>query len=143
MTETEFRTLLCSMLAPLAAMRVENIVQSSESLGTPDVCCSVGWIETKLGKIPARAGTKLYVKLRVSQQVWHRRWRRTGAVSWTLTLVHHEDQEHWLLHDGLWAADNLGVATWDECRVAAIDYQPGRPTAQALIATLTKKRTTW
>jgi hypothetical protein len=138
MTETEFRTLVVRMLAPLYAFKVENIVHD----GTPDICCSVGWIETKLGRTQRREDSRVVVGVKKSQPPWHRRWRATGAMSWTLTLV---DDEEWALHDGLWAADHLGHAHANRAVLinAAQIYWVAKPTAEELIGELIKRRTTW
>lgn len=109
MTEKQLRLKVVHMLRPLAAFPVENGVGDP---GVPDVATSIGWIELKIAKTPKRHDTHVTPGMRPAQRIWHRKWRRAGGISWALTLV---DGRHWLLHDGVWAAeyyDNVAIQTF-------------------------------
>jgi len=127
-TEAEFRSLVVKMLAPLAAFPVENLVDD----GTPDICCSVGWIETKLGESPKRDVSRVAIKVRDSQRTWHRRWRRTGAKSLTLTLV---DDVEWYLHDGN-KINDLGNMSLSDMRITAFTWWSRQPEPSELVRSL-------
>lgn len=95
MRESRFRKIVLELLRPLAAMAVENGALD----GTPDVCCTAGWIELKCASRPVD------IDLRKSQRIWLRKWRVHGGKAWTLTYM----EGTWMLHDGHWSADNLGA----------------------------------
>lgn len=135
MREAEFRSIVVGLLNPLAAFPVENIVDD----GTPDICCAVGWIETKLGVYPKRKDTRVQVSVRESQRSWMRRWTKTGARVWTLTLV---DNRETILHDGKWSCDRLGVAGREEfIELAIAHWKSTRPIQKQLIDSLIGKKT--
>lgn len=117
LTEAEFRSVVVRQLASLYAFPVENAVD----VGTPDVCCTAGWIELKLATMPRRRDSRVVVNLRPAQRLWLRRWREFGGFAWTLTLV---DDHVWLLHDGLWAAMHLGEVDREVLSIARIPMEP-------------------
>jgi len=111
MTEKRLRTKIVKMLVGVGAFAVENSVLP----GTPDVCCTLGWIELKLGKWPKTNRGRVNIDLRTSQRVWMKRWSAVGGRCWTLTFINSE----FFLHKGVWAADNFGDALELEFRANA------------------------
>jgi hypothetical protein len=133
MKETSWRTTVVNMLGPLGAFSVENPAHP----GTPDINCTAGWIELKKAEWPARDDTPVDIDMRQTQRIWHRRWRRHGGFSWTLTKV---NEEIWILHDGRWSADHLGNVTREVLIANAVTVWWNGPTAAELITTLIKHR---
>ena len=117
MLEKEFRGKLVKALKPLRAFAVENDVHD----GTPDVCCLAGWIELKVATRPVRVTTRVDVGLRPAQAVWLSGWRRQGGRAWGAILL---DDEHVLLHDGLWVAEHYDSATMQELAANALFCEP-------------------
>jgi hypothetical protein len=109
MRESHVRRVVIEILRPLAAFAVE----SSTSVGQPDVCCAAGWIELKVASRPERHATAVVFGLRSTQRVWLRRWTRSGGRAWTLCVL----DATWFLHDGAWAADHL-----DHCGEIALQH---------------------
>lgn len=135
MTENEFRSIVVKMLEPLAAFPVENIVAE----GTPDVCSTAGWIEMKLADLPQKETTRVAIDLRKSQRDFLRRWTRTGARAWTLTIIQpslQDQREHWLLHGGKWASEFLGNVPFNELVKAAVGHWTERPSSADFVAAL-------
>lgn len=128
MTELEFRTTVVELLSPLAAFPVENKV--STATGTPDVCCSVAWLELKLAEVSRRE--RVTIKTRESQIIWHRNWRRTGAKSLIMTLA---DNHGWYLHDGIKASQLNGMSLSD-FRITSWTWWSEPPTSQMLVESL-------
>ena len=125
--EKKFRSLVVSMLKPVGAFPVENLVGEP---GCPDVCTTLGWLELKIASRPARATTRVSVDLRPAQALWLRRWRRLGGRAWTLTLL---GESLWLLHDGAWSADHLGSEPELRLISEAIMVRENAPTSEELI----------
>lgn len=127
------RPKVLELLRPrVAAFAVENIVDN----GTPDVHCTLGWIELKVGEAPARESTRVNFGMLPTQRVWHRRWREFGGRSWTLCLLETASDDIHMLHDGHWSAEHMDQATVDDLRRSAIGWWPIRPTADELIAAM-------
>jgi hypothetical protein len=120
----------------VAAFAVENVVDN----GTPDVHCTFGWIELKVGVIPIRASTRVNFGMLPTQRVWHTRWREFGGRSWTLCRL--EDQSDDLvaimMHDGHWSAGQLDSATVAELQASSLAWWTHSPTGEELIAVLAK-----
>lgn len=131
MRESEFRTIVVSMLRPVCAFSVESVVGS----GTPDVCTTLGWIELKIGEFPRRAESPVKVGMRESQRSWHARWRAFGGRSFTLCSI----GAVWCLHDGYWSARSLDLASRQVMSQAAIRWWTERPTQDQLVSALYEK----
>lgn len=133
-SEKKFRTEVCELLAQVMAFPVENEYASlhADAEGTPDVCCTLGWLELKVAESPKRPDVHVAILTRPSQRVWHRKWRVHGGVSWTLTLL---DDEIWMLHDGLWASKHLGRCDGAELGRSSL-MTTVRPTTKQLISAM-------
>lgn len=112
--EQSMRKQLVAALRPLHAVSIEN----GCGVGTPDVNCSLGWIECKqLDEWPARADTKVQVPCYTPQQrVWALMRTRAGGRVWMLLKVGPE----WLLYHGEFAAQMFGACTQREMRSYAL-----------------------
>jgi hypothetical protein len=99
------RPKVVAALRPLDAMSVE----SGAHIGTPDINCTLGWIELKyVESWPVRETTPLAVPHFTPQQrAWIGRRARLGGFVCVLLKVGRE----WLLFDGSQAAERLGTAT--------------------------------
>ncbi len=131
--ESAIRGAVLNLLRPLAAFAVENVADN----GTPDVGFVGGWLELKTGEFPQTARGCVRVKVRPSQRVWLKRWAHTGGRAWTLTVV---DGMFWFLHDGAWAAENLGRVVESEFKSAAEAIWVREPPGEELRAALTRSR---
>lgn len=82
-------------------------IESPLEPGTPDVNCSVGWIELKhLEDWPVREGTIVVPRhFKPEQRAWLRHRCQAGGKAWLLLRVGH----HWSLIWGVAAAEHLGV----------------------------------
>lgn len=102
MSESDSRRRVVRALKSLHAVPVENPAQP----GTPDVNCTLGWIEQKwLLRWPKRDGTPVLIPhYTTRQRRWLRRRWRTDRGAWLLLQVRHE----WLLFDGENAAEFVG-----------------------------------
>jgi len=110
--EHGIRTKVVELLAVLHAVPVENSVQQ----GTPDVNCSVGWIEIKyVPQWPARGGPVRVEHFTTQQRWWLKQRRLARGSCWLLLRVAND----WLLLRGCWAADHLGTATREELETGA------------------------
>lgn len=103
------------LLAGLHAVRVEN----AAAMGTPDVNCSLGWIELKqvaVKDIPKRASSVLPLRhFTKEQRVFHLKRSRAGGGCWVLLLV----DRAWLLFTAAQAWERLGHMTFEETMHAA------------------------
>ena len=92
MSEHALRRKTILSLRPLAAFAVEN----SAYPGSPDVSCTLCWIELKkVDRWPRGNWGKVKIELRPEQRMWLRRWCKAGGNAWVLIQV---DQEYYLLH---------------------------------------------
>lgn len=112
------------MLRSLRAFPVEN----SASVGAPDICTLAGWIEMKIARWPAIPGDVVEIDLRNSQRIWLKNWCAGGGRAFTLTIV----DGTWHLHDGFWAADNLGRVTSSSLQREAVAVYASRPDKEVL-----------
>ncbi len=87
-----------------------------DALDVPDVvyCLDgdVGWIELKqIDRWPVRSSTPVRVRhFTVGQRLWLRQWARGGGRCFVLLRVGEMRREYeYLLLDGAWAADHLGL----------------------------------
>lgn len=130
------RRAVIKLLRPLHAISVENGMCHP---GTPDVNCTLGWIELKAtNNWPAREETpvRLDHDLTPQQRIWLMKRRRAGGACWVLLTVAND----WLLLDGAVAAEHLGkVARW-ELEELAIATWPKTPTTEELIECLSQRQ---
>lgn len=103
------------LLAGLHPVRIEN----SAAMGTPDVNCSLGWIELKQVEhkdIPKRETTLLRLDhYTPEQRIFQLKRSRAGGPCWLLLKLGDE----WLLFSSKVAAERLGKMTVAETRDAA------------------------
>ena len=103
------------LLVGLHPVRIENSV----AMGTPDVNCSLGWIELKQVEakdIPKRPTTILGLDhYTPEQRIFQLKRSRAGGPCWLLLKLDSE----WLLFSSKVAAERLGKMTTDETREAA------------------------
>ena len=119
MSEKNLRKRVLDYLKPLRGFAVENVVLD----GTPDICCTLGWIELKyLDDWPKRANTGVDFGIRPAQVIWHHGWRKAGGRSFFLCQVARE----YMLFGG-----------YDGSFLAA------KPTKEALISAALQHWTTW
>lgn len=105
MTEKRMRQRIVKILDEYDPISVENPAHP----GTPDLNCTLGWIELKQEPVwPVRASTPLRVPhFTMQQRVWLKRRHRSGGNAWLLLQVGQE----WLLFSGNVAAEHLGNVT--------------------------------
>lgn len=124
MRESAFWKTVRPRLAGLDPVRVENACAP----GTPDVNCTLGWIELKIvpaEKMPKRATTDIKIPhFTVVQRIWLDRRTRSGGKAWLLLRV---DKE-WLLFDGTTAAQFVGRCPLEHLRKIAHAHWPSAPT---------------
>lgn len=96
------RRVVVDALRPFDAVSVEN----GARLGTPDVNCTLGWLELKyVAAWPVREATALAVDHFTPQQkAWIERRARLGGFVCVVLKVGKE----WFILDGAWAARHLG-----------------------------------
>lgn len=103
------------LLAGLHPVRIEN----SAAMGTPDVNCSLGWIELKQVErkdIPKRPNTVLSLDhYTPAQRIFQLKRSIAGGPCWLLLQLDRE----WLLFSSKVAAERLGKMTVAETRAAA------------------------
>ena len=133
MSERRFRRKVLDLLAPIGAIPVENAAHD----GCPDVVTVVGWIELKIAERPNRQTSIVQIDLRNSQRLWLRKWRQHGGRAWVLTKL----DETWLLHEGLWAAENLGHCAEGVLRDFAAGCWEKTPTFEQLAEALREIKT--
>lgn len=106
MSEHSVRSIVLRALKRYDAMAVENRVKP----GTPDVECTLGWIELKFlrswPKVPNDSAV-LLPKFTPQQRVWLLKRSQAGGPCWVLLKVDCD----WLLFTGDWAARHLGRST--------------------------------
>lgn len=114
------------LLAGLHPVRIENAV----AMGTPDVNCSLGWIELKQVEekdIPKRPGTIFRLDhFTPEQRIFQLKRAIAGGPCWLLLLLGRE----WLLFSSRVAADRLGKMTVAETREAATRRWAGPPSKE-------------
>lgn len=114
------------LLAGLHPVRIENSV----AMGTPDVNCSLGWIELKQVEdkdIPKRASTILRLDhYTPEQRIFQLKRSIAGGPCWLLLLLAGE----WLLFSSRVAAERLGKMTVAETRDAATRLWPVKPSKE-------------
>lgn len=128
------------LLAGLHPVRIENAV----ALGTPDVNCSLGWIELKQVKqenIPKRETTILSIDhYTPEQRIFQLKRNRAGGACWLLLLLGRE----WMLFDSKAAFEVVGKYTAQGTRERATRRWYGGPEAdelqRALRETMVAKR---
>lgn len=119
------------LLVGLDPVRVEN----SCDLGTPDVNCTLGWIELKrVVEAPKRVDTFVRVPhFTPEQRAWLSRRSEFRGPCFMLLLVGNT----WFLFEGRVAADHVGTSTMEELRLQSRRWWPRKPSAKDLRAALT------
>lgn len=114
------------LLCGLHPVRIENAV----ALGTPDVNCSLGWIELKQVQtkdIPKRPDTILSLDHYTNEQrIFQLKRSRAGGPCWLLLLLGSE----WLLFDAKTAWEKVGKLTAAQTAAAAQRRWPAPPTKE-------------
>ena len=117
------------LLVGFHPVRIEN----AAGLGTPDVNCTLGWIELKQVKtsdIPKRASTVLHLDHFTNEQrIFLLKRAEAGGACWLLMLLGDE----WLLFTGRTAADHVGRENVETTRRLAARIWPKTPTAEEFI----------
>lgn len=131
--EKSLRSKIVELLSSLLAFPVENSVASC----MPDVCCVLGWIETKIGRMPINQTAIVDVLVRDGQREWLTNWRRAGARAWTITQISPAGEIY--LHDAMWSGPNLGRVSRREFEHASIASWKRLPAAGDLISALGRK----
>jgi len=122
MSESSMRATVVLTLKLFHAVAVENPAFP----GTPDVNCSLGWIELKeLGDWPDIDGSApvLISHYTPQQRIWlAKRWKAQRGGSWLLLKV----AQQWLLFRGDVAAERVGRAGRDELqKISTGNWQTG------------------
>jgi len=128
------RQKLVALLKPLHAFAVEN---GGCHPGTPDINCSLGWIECKAtNNWPARSCTpvRLDHEITPQQRIWMHKRARVNGKAWVMLNIRGE----WMLFCGIIAAENVGKATREELYELAIRTWKRTPTTDELIECLTQ-----
>lgn len=129
--EHHMRLQVCELLSVLDAHPVENSVGP----GTPDVNCTLGWIELKCMKGWPKTGHTLYIDHFTQRQ---RHWIKRRAIAsggvWVLLKVALD----WILLPGEWSADRLGRCTHPDIVAACIAMWGRKPTPAELVGALLK-----
>jgi hypothetical protein len=109
-------------------------VENPACPGTPDVNHVQGWIELKqIKEWPSKSGSMVRVEHFTQQQrIWLRNRCRFGGRAHLLIRVGCD----WLLLDGRYAADALGVAPKHELIAHAVAYWPKRLNEEELVRCL-------
>ena len=134
MLESQMRKVVKRLLADYDPVAVENGIACP---GTPDLECTLGWIELKAtNNWPARESTvvRLDHDLSPQQRIWLVRRHRAGARCWVLLTVGRD----WLLFGPEDAARHLGKSTKAEMYKLAIATWDTTPTSEQLITCLRK-----
>lgn len=132
MIERNMRRTVVKLLKPLHAISVENGLTHP---GTPDVNCTLGWLELKAqNQWPARETTavRLDHDLTPQQRLWLTKRKRAGGACWVLLTV----DRTWLLLDGAVAAEHLGHVNRVDLESLAIRTWKGTPKGAELIECL-------
>lgn len=135
MLESQLRKNVVKLLKPLHAFAVENGMCCP---GTPDVNCSIGWIELKATKNwPVRPSTivSLDHPLSPQQRIWLLHRHRSGGKAWVLLWIGGD----WVLFSGETAAAHLGRTTKQEMLEDAIAVWHQTPTQKDLIECLRRE----
>jgi len=133
-------SLFWDRVKPLLNGRHPVRIENSVAIGTPDVNCSLGWIELKQiarKDIPKRSDTILAIRhYTPEQRIFQLKRSICRGPCWLLLLL---DQE-WLLFDSKTAAGPLGKMTTEDTRKAAIRRWPKTPTVDAFQQALLETR---
>lgn len=125
------RRIVVRLLKPVHAVSVENSCYP----GTPDVNCTLGWLELKSNDLwPARPSTIVTLKSEFTpqQRVWMlKRWHAGGACGLLLNV-----DTDWLWFHGDVAAEHIGHTTRAELLDLADAHWPQTPTSGELIECL-------
>ena len=115
MSEAGMRSQVVRALRSLDAVAVENPAHP----GTPDVNCTLGWIELKwLRAWPKGAGTIVALPHFTQQQrIWLQRRHAAGGKVWLLFKV----SRTWMLFDGPTAAKSVGKVSRAGCEFLATE----------------------
>lgn len=118
--ESGLRRDLLALLKPLHAVAIESPIEP----GTPDVNCSIGWIELKhLHEWPVRTNTIVQPEhFTPEQRLWLTKRCAVGGSAWLLLRVGRE----WCLVWGKAAAEHLGVS-WRAVDIVTIGNRPAGP----------------
>lgn len=132
MIERDMRGKLVKLLQPLHAFAVEN---GGAHPGTPDINCSLGWIECKAtNQWPARSCTKVRLdhELTPQQRIWLHKRARVNGKAWVMLNISGE----WMLFGGIVAAEIMGKSTRKQLYDMAIRTWTCTPTTSELIECL-------
>ena len=132
--ESRMRMKVCELLAALHAVPIENSIAS----GTPDVNCTLGWLELKyLPRWPATVGAVRVDHFTGEQRLWLRRRKAQNGACWVLLRVGND----WLLFDGAWASAHLGHEDERALKAGALHWWYARdPVAVELVTALITSR---
>lgn len=134
MIERDMRQKLVALLKKdTHAIAVEN---GGCHPGTPDINCSLGWIECKAtNEWPARSSTpvRLDHPITPGQRIFMHKRARVNGRAWVMLNISGE----WLLFDGIIAAEYLGKATRAELYELALRCWKRTPTTEELLEILT------
>lgn len=133
MSESDFRSEVLKMLAPLDPVPIESALVTAKTQGIPDLNYAGGWIELKWKKSwPARAATPLRIPHYTDEQRnWAKRRTAAGEEVWLLLKVRTE----WFLFD-CDGSQEVGNLNFDELVEAARKYWPSKPAPEELIEIL-------
>lgn len=132
MKESKFRSKVVEKLRPLLAFPVENYVSD----GVPDICCTIGWIETKIAG-PTRVNGDVPILIRPAQKIWLQSWRASGCSAWVLTHYDNDGvHDIWLLHEPTWACENYGHVDFEVLAKASLKWWVTTPSGTELIQAL-------
>jgi len=131
-SEKSQRTRVTRALKPLHGFAVENVCLP----GTPDVNCTLGWIELKwIEDWPARASTPVRLEHYTPQQrIFAQKRGRAGGLS--LLLLQVESTQDWLLFDGPTAARIVGHVPRAELFEGALAHWVGHDMEKNLVPCL-------
>ena len=106
------------VMAALRAARLDPVrVENSACPGTPDINCSLGWIENKyVGRWPTSGRIMKVPHFTPQQRVWLKRRTLFGGRCWMMLQVGRE----LLLLEGSVAAELVGLADEETLRRSAV-----------------------
>lgn len=119
MAETALNKRICAAIRRLDPVRVENVVQA----GTPDINCTVGWIECKqLRRWPSKGGLVRCEHFTPQQRVWLEKRAAARGRCWLVAQV----GRTYLLFEGDTAAKVFGHSSEATLRSKAIGVWDGK-----------------